>query len=52
MDVIEVAGGWAMGSTALRRHYIDLSVSCDASALFWFGGMRVGAPMFATSYFQ
>ena len=22
MDVIEVAGGWAMGSTALRRHYL------------------------------
>jgi hypothetical protein len=44
MDVIEVAGGWAMASTALRRHYIDLSVSCDASALFWLGGHAGGCP--------
>ena len=52
MEVIEVAGGWAMGSTALRKHYIDLSVACDEAAMLWFGRMRQGVPMFATTFFR
>jgi hypothetical protein len=32
--MIEVAGGWALGSTALRRHCIDLGVACDEAAVF------------------
>jgi hypothetical protein len=54
MDLIELMGGWAMGSVAMRRHYLDMSVVADAAAKFWFTGMLPGGgtPLFATAYFR
>lgn len=54
MDLIELMGGWAMGSVAMRRHYLDMSVVADAAAKFWFTGMLPGGvvPLFATAFFR
>jgi hypothetical protein len=54
LDLIELMGGWAMGSVAMRRRYLDMSVVAGEAASFWFQGMLPGAavPLFGAPYFR
>ena len=54
MELIELMGGWARGSKALRDSYLDMSVTADAAAMFFFRGMTPGidaCPLFAAPFF-
>jgi hypothetical protein len=54
LEVIELMGGWAKGSKALRDSYLDMSIAADAAAMFFFEGMIPGvsaAPLFARPFF-
>lgn len=42
-DKIEFLGGWGPGSSALRRHYLDLSFPNDRWAQLFFGWLASGA---------
>ncbi len=53
--LIELMGGWARGSVALRSRYFDMSVAADEAAMFWFEGMvlpGVVAPLYVAPFFQ
>jgi hypothetical protein len=53
--LIELMGGWARGSVAMRSKYFDMSVAADAAARFWFEGMvqpGVVGPLFVAPFFQ
>jgi hypothetical protein len=54
MELIELMGGWARGSRALRESYLDMSVTADAAAMFFFEVMIPGVsagPLFAEPFF-
>ena len=53
--LIELMGGWARGSVAMRSRYFDMSVTADEAARFWFAGMvqpAVAGPLFVAPFFQ
>lgn len=54
-EAIELMGGWARGSEAMRRSYLDMSVPADAAAHMWFGSLLPGrstVPMFVAPFFR
>jgi hypothetical protein len=54
-EAIELMGGWARGSVAMRRSYLDMSVPADAAAYGWFGCLlpgRATAPLFGAPYYH
>jgi hypothetical protein len=54
-EAIELMGGWARGSEAMRRSYLDMSVPADAYAHMWFGCLLPGgrtAPLFGAPFYR
>jgi hypothetical protein len=54
-EAIELMGGWARGSEAMRRSYLDMSVPADAYAHMWFGCLLPGGrsvPLFWAPFFR
>lgn len=53
LDVLESMGGWAVGSKAMRSHYLDRSIGYSEAAKFFFGSLVPGRapPLFGATYF-